>query len=48
MAMAIAEGLDAAILDPLDKELMDTLITAGLILNKNIYCDSYLEAYRKK
>ena len=48
LAMAIANGLTAAILDPLDKELMDSLITAELLLNKNIYCDSYLDAYRKK
>lgn len=48
LAMAIANGLTSAILDPLDKELMDALITAELILNKNIYCDSFLEAYRKK
>ena len=48
LTMAVASGLDSAILDPKDKEMMDTLITAELILNKNIYCDSYLEAYRKR
>ena len=48
LTLAVAAGLDSAILNPQDKELMDTLITAELILNKNIYCDSYLEAYRKK
>lgn len=48
LTMAVASGLDSAILDPKDRELMDTLITAELILNKNIYCDSYLEAYRRK
>lgn len=48
VTMAIASGLDAAILDPEDKDLMDALITAELILNKQIYCDSYLDAYRKK
>jgi 5-methyltetrahydrofolate corrinoid/iron sulfur protein methyltransferase len=48
LTMAVASGLDSAILDPKDKELMDALITAELILNRNIYCDSYLEAYRKK
>jgi len=48
LTMAVAYGLDSAILNPKDKELMDSLITAELILNKNIYCDSYLEAYRKK
>lgn len=48
LVMAAAFGLDAAILDPLDTELMDALITAELIVNKQIYCDSYLEAYHKK
>ncbi|MFA5410642.1 MAG: dihydropteroate synthase [Candidatus Omnitrophota bacterium] len=48
LTMAVAFGLDAAILDPKDKELVDAAITAELILNKQIYCDSYLEAYRKK
>ena len=48
LTMAAAFGLDAAILDPLDKELMDAAITSELILNKQIYCDSYLDAYRKK
>ncbi|MDD5196794.1 MAG: dihydropteroate synthase [Candidatus Omnitrophota bacterium] len=48
LTMAIAYGLDSAILDPTDEELMEALITSELILNKNIYCSSYLEAYRKK
>lgn len=48
LTMAAAFGLDAAILDPFDRELMNTLITSELILNKQIYCNSYLEAYRKK
>jgi 5-methyltetrahydrofolate corrinoid/iron sulfur protein methyltransferase len=48
LTMAVAYGLDAAILDPKDKDLMDAAITAELILNKQIYCDSYLDAYRKK
>ena len=48
LVMAIANGLSAAIMDPLDKDLMDAAITAELVLNKNIYCDSFLDAYRKK
>ena len=48
LTMAIASGLTSAILDPLDKELMDAMITAQLILNKQIYCDSFLDAYRKR
>lgn len=48
LTMAVAFGLDAAILDPKDSDLVDAVITAELILNKQIYCDSYLSAYRKK
>ena len=48
LTMAISQGLDAAILDPLDKDLMDAAITTDLLLNKHIYCDSFLNAYRKK
>lgn len=48
LIMAVGFGLDAAILDPLDKDLVDGAITSDLILNKHIYCDSYLDAYRKK
>ncbi|MDI6640854.1 MAG: dihydropteroate synthase [Elusimicrobiota bacterium] len=47
LVMALAAGLDAAICNPLDKDLMDAMITAELLLGKNIYCDSFLEAYRK-
>lgn len=48
LIMACACGLDGAILDPLDKELMDGLITAELLLNRQIYCDSYLEAFKER
>jgi 5-methyltetrahydrofolate corrinoid/iron sulfur protein methyltransferase len=48
LVMAIANGLSAAILDPLDKELMDAMICAELVINKHIYCDSFLDAYRRK
>ena len=47
MVMAQGYGLDAAILDPLDRALMESLVTSEVILNKAIYCDSYVEAYRK-
>ncbi len=48
LTMAIANGLTSAILDPLDKDLVDAMITAELILNKNIYCDSFLDAYKRR
>ncbi len=47
LVMAVACGLEGAILDPLDKEMMDAVIAAELLLNKHIYCASYLDAYRK-
>ncbi len=48
LTMAIGVGLDAAIVDPLDTELMDAMITAELLMNKTIYSDSFLAAYRQK
>jgi 5-methyltetrahydrofolate corrinoid/iron sulfur protein methyltransferase len=48
LAMAIGAGLDAAILDPLDTELMDTLIAAEMLMNRAIYSDSFLKAYRQR
>lgn len=47
LVMALAAGLDAAIVNPLDKDLIEAMITAELLLGKNIYCESFLEAYRK-
>lgn len=48
LTMAIGAGLDAAIMDAADKELMDAAITAELLIGRQLYCDSYLEAYRKR
>lgn len=45
--MLVANGLDALILDVTDNELVNSLLTAELILNKSIYADSYIEAFRK-
>ncbi len=47
LAMAIGAGLDAAIADPTDRELMDAAITAELMLEKQIYCDDYIAAYMR-
>ena len=47
LAMALANGLDAAIMDPLDTELMDAAITSEVLLNRSVYCDDFLKAYRK-
>jgi 5-methyltetrahydrofolate corrinoid/iron sulfur protein methyltransferase len=43
LAMAIECGLNSAILNPCDKNLMNTVKTAAVILNQTLYADSYLE-----
>jgi 5-methyltetrahydrofolate corrinoid/iron sulfur protein methyltransferase len=48
LVMALAAGLDAAILDVLDSELMDAMITAELLMNRAVYCDDFLKAYRSR
>ena len=42
-AMAIQCGLTSAIINPLDKHLMDVIKTADLIKERNLYADSYLD-----
>jgi 5-methyltetrahydrofolate corrinoid/iron sulfur protein methyltransferase len=44
LVMAMAMGVNAAILDPFDRELMDGLRTAGILLNQEIYAENYLES----
>jgi len=46
-AMLVANGLDAVICDVTDTELVDAILTAELAMNKGIYADSYIEAFRK-
>ena len=46
LAMAMYCGLDGAILDVADEELVNTAITSRIILNKDIYCDSYIESFK--
>lgn len=48
LVMAMTQGLDSAIVDVFDRDLMDAAITTRLLMNQDIYCDSFLEAYRKK
>lgn len=42
LVMAMANGLDAAILDPNDGDLMDALRTASVLLNQEIYAEGFL------
>jgi 5-methyltetrahydrofolate corrinoid/iron sulfur protein methyltransferase len=47
LSMALAAGLDAAVMDVLDEPLMNVAICAEMVLNKQIYSDSFLKAARK-
>ncbi|MCH7556312.1 MAG: dihydropteroate synthase [Planctomycetes bacterium] len=46
LAMAISRGLDSAIVDVLDQDLMNLVATAEMLMNKQIYSDSFLKAYQ--
>jgi 5-methyltetrahydrofolate corrinoid/iron sulfur protein methyltransferase len=48
LAMAMVCGLDSAVMDGDDDDLIDTAATASIILNQSIYCDSYLKIFRQK
>jgi 5-methyltetrahydrofolate corrinoid/iron sulfur protein methyltransferase len=45
LAMAIAHGLDSAIVDVNDQELMNAVATAEMLMNRQIYSDSFLKVY---
>ena len=46
LVMAISHGCDSAIIDVLDEPLVDVVGTAEMLMNKQIYSDSFLKAYR--
>ena len=45
LIMAIAHGLDSAIADVCDQDLMNGVATAEMLMNKQIYSDSFLKIY---
>ena len=46
LVMGLAAGLDAAIVDVLDTELMEAMIASEVLLNRAVYADDFLKAYR--
>jgi cobalamin-dependent methionine synthase I len=46
LALALAAGLDCAILDPLDREMKAALVAAELVLGHDRHCLNYTRAYR--
>lgn len=46
MAMAIAKGLDGAIVNPLDKNMTANILAAETLMGKDSFCEKYLKAFR--
>lgn len=46
LCMAASHGLDSAIVDVFDEQLMNAMATADMLMNNQLYSDSYLKAYR--
>lgn len=46
MVMAIAKGLDGAIVNPLDKKMMANIVAAEALVGKDNFCMNYLKAFR--
>ena len=45
LAMAMSRGLDSAIADVFDENLMNVVATSDMLMNKQIYSDSFLKVY---
>ena len=47
LVAAMAHGLDSAIIDPTDRELMASLVAAEVLLDRDKFCSGYITAYRR-
>lgn len=47
LTLAMKAGLNAAIMNPLDKELMGTLRAAAVLLGQDPWCQAYTRAFRE-
>lgn len=47
LAMAMSEGLDAAIIDPTEKHIASSLAASGALLGIDEYCGGYIKAFRE-
>jgi 5-methyltetrahydrofolate--homocysteine methyltransferase len=46
LSLCVSHGLSAVILDPTDKQLMATLLSVEMLLNRDEYCDGFITAYQ--
>jgi len=47
LALGMAYGLSAAILDPTDTKIMATLLAVEMLLGKDKYCQNFIKAYQQ-
>lgn len=48
LVMCMTVGLDSAIADLEDPELLNAVAAAKILLNKDIYCDSFIKTFRQR
>ncbi|MDO4731489.1 MAG: dihydropteroate synthase [Clostridia bacterium] len=48
LTCAMLSGLDSAIINPLDKDLMSCIYAADVILDNDEYCMNYIQAYKEQ
>ncbi|MFA6079596.1 MAG: dihydropteroate synthase [Candidatus Omnitrophota bacterium] len=46
LSMAMQNGLDAAIMDPLDNKVMSGFYASGALMGADEYCQAYIKAFR--
>ncbi len=46
LTLAIAAGMDSAIIDPTDKDLISTIFAAEVVVGKDRHCMNFTKAYR--
>ena len=47
LTIAVYEGMDSAIMDPLNREMMTTLLATEALLGRDRHCRNFANAYRK-
>ncbi len=48
LSMAVSKGLDAVIIDPLDRQIRQTLFAATALSGHDDFCVEYIKAFRSK
>jgi len=47
LALAMAAGMDSAIMDPMSEDMLATMYATNALLNNDPYCSAYIKAYKR-